>query len=497
MGEYDAVVIGAGNGGLTAATTLARGGMRVLLLERHNIPGGCATSFCRGRFEFEVALHQLSGLGSEETPGQLRRVLGKLGVADALEWVAMDNLYRVQVPGELDLVLPADRNATIDVLQQRFPGEKKAINEFFNLIYKWNQEMVMVLTAKSEVLQEHYPTFFKYALRNYGDVLDEFFSDPLLKLALGVYWCYAGTPPSRWNFTNAGALMFNYLHHKPFHIIGGSQALSAALLNDFINHGGEVRFNCAVDLVLAENGRVNAIVTEAGEIIKAHYVISNASSIDTYVEMLDSRQVPQKQFEILSGSSVGPSAFIVYMGLDCLPQEVGLTETTNFICVDSDMEKAYRQAKVLDVTSDMVMVTCYNLMDQRYAPEGCSQVTALCIKYAEPWVNVPPAQYFDMKYQCASRLLDRVESQYPGFQSHIEEMEIATPLTLMRYLGTPGGAIYGFDQYAKDSNYYISPRSPIEGLFLVGAWAGDGGFQPTLVSGHAAARTILRKVRRK
>jgi prolycopene isomerase len=244
-------------------------------------------------------------------------------------------------------------------------------------------------------------------------------------------------------------------------------------------------------------GGVNAIVTEAGEIIKAHYVISNASSIDTYVEMLDSRQVPQKQFEILSGSSVGPSAFIVYMGLDCLPQEVGLTETTNFICVDSDMEKAYRQAKVLDVTSDMVMVTCYNLMDQRYAPEGCSQVTALCIKYAEPWVNVPPAQYFDMKYQCASRLLDRVESQYPGFQSHIEEMEIATPLTLMRYLGTPGGAIYGFDQYAKDSNYYISPRSPIEGLFLVGAWAGDGGFQPTLVSGHAAARTILRKVRRK
>ena len=50
MVAYDAVVIGAGNAGLTAATTLQRGGMHTLLVERHNIPGGCATSFRRGRF---------------------------------------------------------------------------------------------------------------------------------------------------------------------------------------------------------------------------------------------------------------------------------------------------------------------------------------------------------------------------------------------------------------------------------------------------------------
>ena len=72
MKDYDAIVIGAGNGGLTAALTLSRRGRKVLLLERHNIPGGCATSFCRGRFEFEVALHQLSGIGLESNPGPLR-----------------------------------------------------------------------------------------------------------------------------------------------------------------------------------------------------------------------------------------------------------------------------------------------------------------------------------------------------------------------------------------------------------------------------------------
>jgi prolycopene isomerase len=96
--DYDVVVIGAGNGGLTASATLARKGLRVLLLERHNIPGGCATSFCRGRFEFEVALHQLSGLGTPEKPGPLRMTLDKLDVMDDLEFVEIQYLYSVHMP---------------------------------------------------------------------------------------------------------------------------------------------------------------------------------------------------------------------------------------------------------------------------------------------------------------------------------------------------------------------------------------------------------------
>ena len=131
MPDYDVVVIGAGNGGLTAALSLARSGRKVLLLERHNVPGGCATSFVRGRFEFEVALHQLSGVGRPERPGPLRTLLNDLGVMDRLEFVEIENLYRIVIPGVFDATLPADRPELVKALQGWFPDERDAINRFF------------------------------------------------------------------------------------------------------------------------------------------------------------------------------------------------------------------------------------------------------------------------------------------------------------------------------------------------------------------------------
>ena len=124
--EYDVIVIGAGNAGLTAAATLAKKGVKTLLIEKHNIPGGCATSFCRGRFEFEVSLHQLSGMGTPERPGPLRSILDSVGVLDTLEFVQMDKLYRMVVPGLVDITLPANKEGIVSELQAKFPEEKDA-----------------------------------------------------------------------------------------------------------------------------------------------------------------------------------------------------------------------------------------------------------------------------------------------------------------------------------------------------------------------------------
>jgi len=129
MTDYDAVVIGAGCGGLTAAVTMAQGGLRVMLLEKHNVPGGCAQSYYRGRFEFEASLHQLSGMGSEEKPGRTRNMLQKMGVLQRIELLQESVLYGVKIEGQLDVELPADREQLVAVLQEKFPAEKEQIQD--------------------------------------------------------------------------------------------------------------------------------------------------------------------------------------------------------------------------------------------------------------------------------------------------------------------------------------------------------------------------------
>ena len=81
MNNYDVIVVGAGNGGLAAAAKTAKEGFKTLVLEKHNLPGGCATSFCRGRFEFAPSLHELCHYCTAE---ELDSVENKNGYIKAL-----------------------------------------------------------------------------------------------------------------------------------------------------------------------------------------------------------------------------------------------------------------------------------------------------------------------------------------------------------------------------------------------------------------------------
>ncbi|MBT4269570.1 MAG: NAD(P)/FAD-dependent oxidoreductase [Deltaproteobacteria bacterium] len=494
MADYDAVVIGAGNGGLTAATTLARSGVKTLLLEKHNIPGGCATSFVRGQFEFEVALHQLSGVGTEGFAGPLRGTLSDLGVLDDIELVQMENMYRIVYPGEMDLTLKADRAAAVAELKEHFPTEAEKIDKYFDFLFQYCTEWLSAAILRDpEASPSKYPIYYKYALKPTQLVFDEYGFSPLLQTALNIYWSYVGIPPSRLPYGDFALLMWVYLEFKPWHIKGGSQALSSALLNAFYAAGGEARFNCGAKKVLVNNNSITGVITEAGDEISTGRIVSNAGTYTTYVDLIEAEQVPAERDKELGTRTVGTSAFTLYMGFDREPAELDIHETTNFLVTSTDAEQAYKMTRTLE-PPQFTLFSCYDVDDPEFSPQGSCQGAFLTLNYGEPWLSVPPTQYFDTKYRYAERLLKILHAVFPKCKSHVEELEVATPLTHMRYLGHPGGAIYGFDQFAKDSEMFLKRKSPIEGLYHAGAWSGSGGFQPTLMSGMSAAKSIIRSL---
>jgi prolycopene isomerase len=497
MEKYDAVVIGAGNGGLTASAGLAQKGLKVLLLERHNIPGGCATSFCRGRFEFEVALHQLSGLGTPEKPGPLRMALGSLGVLDDLEFVEMSDLYNVSMTDGFQVALKADRNEAILELQEKFPHEKGAIEKFFDLVYEYAGQMLTAFYFKDpDPSREKFPALYRYALRPAQEVLDEIFSDHLLKTILSVYWGYLAIPPTRLSFAYIAMLFFTYLEFKPFHVKGGSQALSNAIINRFLSNGGTVRFNCGARKILVEQGAVRGVVTETGDHIETGCVISNASPVITYVQLIGAENVPGEVFREMGGRSLSPSAFVMFIGCDCEPDTLGITEATNFLLDSTDFsDTIFSRMQRLAIDDDLLVLSCYDVADPDFSPSGTCQLNVVTLKYGEPWLRIPPTQYHRTKYKSAEGMLRRVEEIWPEIRNHMEEVEAATPLTHMRYLGHPNGAIYGFAQHTKDSLFFQPGRySPMEGLYFASGWVGDCGFQPSLQAGMSAAKSVVRKL---
>ncbi|OPL13516.1 MAG: hypothetical protein AVO39_10595 [delta proteobacterium MLS_D] len=497
MSDYDVIVVGAGNGGLGAAVTLARKGLKTLLLERHNVPGGSATTFCRGRFEFEVALHQLSGIGTPDNRGPLWNSLKKLDVLDDLEFIEMKDLNRIVIPGVLDITLRTDVSSVVEELGGRFPREKDAVSRFFELVYRYAFELYSYFTNR-DAGADAVPLVKRYAFKTAQQVLDEFFEDPVLKAVFGAYWGFLGLTPNRLPFSYLAILFFSFIEMKPCHIMGGSQALSNALVNKFIAHGGAVRFNCAVKRILVKNGSVAGVETGEGDEITARYVVSNASKVSTYVELLDREHVPDEFLKEMSIKTPSPSGFCVYLGLDCEPEEVGITAATNTIMNSADLSDGqYNRMHALefDADTDMVGFSCYDVADSRFSPEGACQVSLLTLKYAEPWLRLPPTRYYSEKYRCADAMVSLMEKVCPDVRNHIEEVEVATPLTFMRYLATPYGSVYGFDQYAKDSLFMEHPReTPVEGLVLAGGWITDCGFETTIKSGISAAGTIMRSL---
>ncbi len=497
---YDVIVIGAGNGGMTGALTLRKGGKKVLLIEQHNIPGGAATSFVRGRFEFEVSLHQLYGIGPDPdgTTGPVRAMYEELGVFDKLKFVFQKEAFHFALKGIGELAPPDSEEGWIQYLKAAFPDEAQGIDDFQKIINDSALEMEKLIYSKCDGIsftEENFPCLFKYGNMIAKEMLDKTFKNPLLKGIYIALWGYLGVPVDRCPLTVFASMYVR--SGGTWHVEGGSQAMSNAVVNTFVDLGGELKLNTKVTSILVEDNAVKGVVTEDGETYFAPVILCNNSRIGTYVNLIDNSLVPESVYEDLRVSSPGQSIFGVFIGLDCPAEEVGIKHGTSFLLPPpSPNPRPYRyevSMSQLDY-SPTIYMSCYNIDNPNASPKGTSVLTILNGKAPDVFMKLPPEKYHEAKFHFAEVMLEATYDWFPEIRNHIEEIEICTPITFMRYLRSPAGCIYGVDSHMKDllANK-LDPKGPFKGLYFCGAAYVAGGYINTLTSGHAIAKLILKE----
>jgi phytoene dehydrogenase-like protein len=263
--QWDAVIIGAGLGGLSCAAAFARQGFKPLVLEQHSVPGGYATSFKRpGGFEFDVSLHSTS-VGMRN--GIANLIQGFPEIQD-IEFVPHKVLYRVIFPGHDIRVPPKDVEGYVKILAGYFPEEREGIQSLFQAMQGLATDINKYSAAGGRVemstLPRDFPYLFKAIASTWGGFQDSYIKNAKLKAIVSSLWGYFGLPPSRLASIYYALPTIGYLSQGGYYPVGRSQKISNALARFIEDHGGKVLLQSRVASILVEDHAARGVRTVDG-----------------------------------------------------------------------------------------------------------------------------------------------------------------------------------------------------------------------------------------
>jgi phytoene desaturase len=503
-GTYDAVVIGAGLGGLSAAAAFARQGFKVLVLEQHSVPGGYASAFTRpGGFTFDVSLHSTS-VGIRD--GVANLISGFPEIQDIV-FSPHKPLYRAVFP-DCDIRVPhKDLPGYIQLLKSRFPGDAAAIDGLFADMKGLTDEVGRVSSASPADLAafpQKFPLLFKNMNRTWGQMQDDRVQDPKLKSVISSLWGYFGLPPSKLSSFYYAMPLVGYLEEGGYYPAGTSQKISNALAGLITKNGGQVRLNTRVARILTRDHAAYGVRTADGEEILGRAVISNANAVDTLTKMVDEKEVLKDTLARMDKLSISFSTLLVWLGLKTdLVREVGLKDSEIFYYPDYDLEGAYDAALAGGLPANPGFgLTIYDNVCPGCSPKGKNTINIISMQGYDYWKKYETDYFYGAKdaynkekMRLADILVEAVEKRFlPGLRKAIEVKEVATPLTNLRFTSNPRGAIYGWNQTVDNSGQKRFPqKTPVKNLYLSGAWTFPGhGYGACIPSGLACFAQVVK-----
>ena len=459
MKQYDAVVIGAGNGGMVAAIRLLQGGAKTLLVEKHNLPGGFATSFKRGRFEFEASLHELNDFGTKDNSGDVRDLFDSLGVTDKIEWLQIPEAYRVFSREEkIDATMPFGKQAFIDKMEHYVPGSRPSMEKFFELAEEIRaaQAYSNSVNGKTDknIMLSKYANFVRCGSYSVNEVLDSLKMPKKAKDILNAYWCYLGAHCDDLSFIHYASMVIRYITRGAAMPKMRSHEISLSMVERIRELGGDVWFNTeAVKIFTGDDYGVEGVLLSNGEHIETRHVIANCAPHIVYGKMID--KVPVQVIKETNARKLAGRGFTMFLGLNKSADELGIENHNYFLYDTMDTAKQYEIMKKID-TNCVQATVCLNRAYPECSPEGTCMMYFTTLYMSDDWGNVKPEDYFRVKDKVANMMIDRFEQDTGAkIRDAIEEISVATPMTYARYCGHPEGGIYGYESQYWDG---LTPR---------------------------------------
>lgn len=508
--DFDIIVIGAGLGGLTAAACATKEGKRVLVLERNLAPGGSATSFTRGRFEFETSLHSLCGFSESQGIGDVRIIFDELGITNKIEWCKAPTAFRIITKSKngekIDATLPFGIEKFIKTIEEYSPGSTTALEKLFDLAedvikgtnhLSSTEEKINMSFAKS-LLKEH-GDFVRTAPYSVNEVFKALNMPERAKEILSGLWCLLGVDCDRLKFTEYAILLYSYIQYGAFAPISRSNEISMALAGFIEDNKSQIRYNSEVARIIFEKGEATGVILKNGEKILCNHIIANCSPTFAYTKMMKATDVPQSAIKRTNMRSFGARGASIYVGLNRSANDLGITDYNTIITETSDSSVQYDLMRTLS-SNNMCRVTCLNVANPNASPKGTCILNFTTLFTDNCWGNVEPEGYFTEKDNFMKRIIALYEDA-TGIKitDYIEELEIATPLTFARYLNTPQGTIYGYSCDNTDNmlSRFMTEESDSDtkGLRFCGGWGTQlASFSSAIASGRNTCYATLNDI---
>ena len=512
MTRYDAIVIGAGHNGLTAAGVLARGGRRVLVLEKNAGLGGAAAGYeIAPGFQAPRYAHLLHAW-HPQIEKQLDLAANGLSFArrDLPTLALAEDGAHVVIEGGAARLLSgaahpdAAAYATLHRRLVRFAGVLSAKlletpPQFHRPDWRDLASLAKLGFDVRRLGAADAREFLRVLLSNARDVILDEIGDGPLAGALALDAVMGGHTGPRSPGT-ALTLLYRLAQGGGRHLPkGGMAAFCTALAQSAQSHGAEIRRSAGVAAVTVENDRVTGVLLDSGETLGAPVVLSSLDTRTTLaltgVEHFDAEAVRRVRHIRCKGATAK-----LNLALSGLPAFTGVDpdDLTGRILVApsvQSLETGFDAVKYGELPAHPALEV---LIPSRLDPtlvDGGGHVMSIIVQYV-PY-HLKDGWTAGARERLAATVLDLLERHAPGLRSLIVAQDVLTPLDIERETGAPGGH-WHHGELAVDQMLTLRPVNgmaryalPVGGLYLCGAAAHPGG-DIIGAAGHNAARQAMK-----